>query len=64
VDLVCWLTVVVVCGVGSVVRVVLSEKQEVKDRVRIIKVPIPIREVVCMGKRYCRGGSPARCGTA
>lgn len=62
--LVCWVTVVVVSGTGGVVLVVLSEKQDVSNRVRSIKVQIPIREIVFMRQHYSPEIANARWGNA
>jgi len=62
--LVCWVTVVVVSGTGGVVLVVLSEKQDVSNRVRSIKVQIPIREIVFIRQHYSPEIAHARWGNA
>lgn len=61
--LVCWVTVVVVCGVGLVVLIVLSEKHDVSARVSI-KPQIPIMDGVFMTSRYAQEKYDARCGNA
>ena len=61
--LVCWVTVVVVCGVGFIVLVVLSEKHDVSAKVSI-KPQIPIMDGVFMTSRYAQEKYDARCGNA
>ena len=59
----CWVTVVVVCGVGFVVLVVLSEKHDVSDRAMIM-LQVPMREVVFIDPHYSSTYLLARWGDA
>jgi hypothetical protein len=57
--LLCWVTVVTVRGVVSVVLVVLSQKNEVRD-IAMIKLEISMSKVLFMGELYPRKSTPTR----